>query len=88
MPDPHFRKVLRRRLRLSVCPPGATCHHKRSDGRVCGAPLDPEGHHALTCSGAARNARHNRVRDWVAATHQQCTGAFTETEQHVPQWDR
>jgi hypothetical protein len=89
VPDAHFRLVTRRRLRLHVCPPGARCHNRRRDGRVCGAPLDPDGRHALTCEvGKARTHRHNRLRDWSAATHSACTGALAGTEQHVPQWDR
>eukprot|EP00973_Karenia_brevis_P021011 2889494-Karenia_brevis.AAC.1 len=64
MPDPHFRLALRRRLRLAVCPAGARCNHRRADGRVCGAELDPDGLHALTCEiGKARTLRHDNLRD-------------------------
>jgi hypothetical protein len=89
MPDPHFRIILRRRLRLPVCPAGARCKHRRANGTLCNAELDAEGLHALTCNvGTTRDDRHNTVRDWSANVHQKCTGVHTETEQHVPVWDR
>ena len=89
MPDAHFRIILRRRLRFSVCPPGSRCHHRRQDGSICREALEETGMHALKCEvGRARTHSHDRIRDWVASTHQKCTGAFADTEQHVPQWDR
>ena len=88
MPDPHFLVVLRRRLLMPICPPGATCHHRRPNGVLCGKPLDPWGEHALLCAiGGARDKLHNDLRDWAARTHADCTGIVANTEQHVPQWD-
>eukprot|EP00973_Karenia_brevis_P071261 9900416-Karenia_brevis.AAC.1 len=74
MPDPHFRLALRRRLHFAVCPAGARCNRRRADGTVCGAALDPDGLHALTCEiGKARTPRHSKLRDWYAAMHTLCT---------------
>ena len=49
MPNQHFIISLKDRLRLSVCPPGATCQHRRRNGTLCGQPLDQWGKHALKC---------------------------------------
>ena len=38
--------------------------------------------------GGGYVARHNRIRDWAAATHAACTGLPASTEQRVPEWDR
>ena len=32
-------------------------------------------------------ARHDRIRDWTAATYSECTGLPANTEQRVPAWD-
>ena len=89
MPDQHFQKMLRYRLRLPVCPAGATCQHRRGDGSICGQPLDPHGRHALKCEvGRARSARHNGLRDFTAAFHLKVSGFATATEQRVVAWDR
>ena len=42
------------RLGLSIAETPATC--------VCGAPVDPLGHHALCCTRANRHAVHNALR--------------------------
>ena len=89
MPDQHFQLSLRCRLCLPVCPPGATCQHRRADGSVCGQPLDPHGRHALKCEvGRARLARHNALRDFTAAFHSKVSGFVTAIEQRVVAWDR
>ena len=88
MPDAHFLVVLRRRLLFPVCELGATCKHRTKNGRVCGAPLDSFGMHALCCGiGGARVHRHNSLRDWAASMYTDCVGAVTNIEQHVPEWD-
>jgi hypothetical protein len=89
MPDAHFLTALRDRLLLPVCEEGACCNHRRPDGRLCGAYLDARGRHARMCGiGGGYVARHNRIRDWAAATHAACTGLPASTEQRVPEWDR
>ena len=37
MPDQHSIVSLKARLRLPVCPPGATCQHQRRNGTLCSA---------------------------------------------------
>ena len=70
MPDQHFIISLKDRLRLPVCPPGATCQHRRRNGTLCGQPLDPRGKHALKCEvGPTREARHDSMRDFTAVFH-------------------
>ena len=49
MPDQHFLVALLDRLRLPVCPEGATCKHRKEDGALCGEPLDRRGKHATKC---------------------------------------
>ena len=89
LPDAHFQLLLRDRLLLPVCPAGGSCQHRRSDGRVCGEPLDPRGWHARKCAiGGGLDKRHNAIRDWAASTYTASTGLATSLEQHVPQWDR
>ena len=89
MPDQHFCLMLRDRLRLSVCPPGATCQHRRRDGSLCGAALDARGKHALKCEvGPGREARHNALRDFTAEFHPKVSGYMAVTEQRVSAWDR
>ena len=88
MPDKHFAIALRDRLLLPVCQEGTRCKHRRPDGRLCDALLDPRGHHARKCGiGGAMDARHNSLRDWSATTCVACLGTPALTEQHVPQWD-
>jgi len=92
-PDDHFLVMTRRRLGMTVCPAAARCHHRYATGpkkgQVCGAELDAHGYHALTCpTGFSRKKMHDGIRDWVAETCQECTGAGAETEQRVPEWDK
>jgi len=88
LPNAHFLVTLRDRLLMPVSPEGATCKHRRPDGRLCGQPLDKRGKHARGCKvGGGVCTRHNRIRDWLAATYAECTGLPTTVEQRVPQWD-
>ena len=66
MGDAHFRTSVRRRLRIAW-PAGRAatcCQHRRADGTVCGHPLDPRGHHALTCEvgGGSRSTPRRAAR--------------------------
>ena len=91
MLDQHFTVALRDRLRLSVCPPGATCQHRRKDGTLCGEPLDPRGKHAVKCEvGPTLSARHIAVRDSTAELHPkiEVAGYAACREQRVTSWDR
>ena len=89
LPDAHFLAALKMRLRCLVCPDGTTCQHRRADGTVCGATLDPKGWHAKKCEvGGSRNARHDNMRDWHAPLHTRLTGHHAVKEQRVPGWDR
>ena len=89
MPDQHFLVSLKDRLRLPVCPPGATCQHRRQDGTLCGEPLDSRGKHAIKCEvGPTREARHDGLRDFTAAFHPKVSGYVAVTEQRVTAWDR
>ena len=90
MPDAHFVVEVQGRLRLSVCPEGATCKHIcHTTGRPCGALLDRWGKHARSCGvGGSRDARHDGLRDYIAKNHSNVTGIVANTEQRVPAWDR
>ena len=89
MPDQHFSLMLRDRLRMAVCPPGATCLHRKRDGTLCGEPLGPRGKHAFKCEcGPTRTARHNGLRDFTAEFHPKVTGYSACPEQRVVAWDR
>ena len=89
IPGKHFKVALQDRLLLLVCEEGAHCQHRRSDGTVCGAPLDCRGHHARKCSvGGALGKRHDRIRHHGAGSLAACTGLPASTEQRVPEWDR
>jgi len=89
MPDKHFQVNLADRLRLPVCPPHASCQHRRRDGTLCGQPLDSRGRHAKKCEvGPTREARHNGIRDFTAEFHPKVSGYVAVTEQRVTAWDR
>ena len=89
MPDQHFCLMLRDRLLLGLCPPGATCQHRRVDGTLCGEALDSRGKHALKCEvGGARTARHDAMRDFTAEFHPKVCGYVAVKEQRVSAWDR
>ena len=89
MPDENFQVMLRDCLRLPVCPPGATCQHRRADGSLCGEPLDARGKHALKCEvGPTREARHDGMRDFTVEFHPKVSGHVAAKEQRVTAWDR
>jgi len=89
MPDQHFQHSLKDRLRLRVCPPGATCQHRRQNGTLCGQPLDSRGKHAVKCEvGPTREARHDALRDFTADFHPRVSGYVAVKEQRVTAWDR
>ena len=89
MPEKHFLTMLRDRLRLDVCPPGAFCKHRAQNGTVCGVPLDGRGKHCLKCDiGPTRVARHDGMRDVTAELHPKITGYVACKEQRVTAWDR
>ena len=51
--------------------------------------MDAKGWAARKCGcGYARDARHDRLRDWLAAEHTALTGYAAPTEQRVPAWDQ
>ena len=89
MPDKHFVVMLQDRLRLTVCPAGSRCQHRREDGTVCNEPLDLRTKHALKCPcGPTRSGRHDSLRDVTAGLHRRATGLITIREQRVSAWDR
>ena len=89
MPEQHFEVMSRDRLRRPVCPPGATCQHRREDGTLCGEPLDERSKHALKCEvGRTRTARHDGLRDCTANLHPKVSGYVATKEQRVTAWDR
>ena len=51
--------------------------------------MDPRGKHAIKCAvQGLKLKQHNKIRDWGAKTWEECSGMPTNTEQHVPEWDR
>ena len=83
----HYLTALRYRTHTPQ-PPGAhsQCQHKNNT-RTCLHPLDPHGHHALTCAvGGYTITKHNHLRDilyrWL------CDMGYTcHREQHTPELD-
>ena len=89
MPAKHFQTMLQDRLRLNVCPAGATCQHRRANGTLCGQPLDGRGKHALKCEvGPTRTGRHDGLRNSTATFHTKVCGYVAAKEQRVVAWDR
>ena len=89
MPDKHFLTMLRHRLRLDVCLPGAFCKHRAQDGTVCGVPLDSRAKHCLKCEvGPTHVARHDGMWDVTAELHPKITQYVGCKEQRVTAWDR
>ena len=69
MLDVQFAVFCRSRLYLDLPCMTGTCQHRRPNGTVCGAALDPKGVHAKTCPvGGWRVRRHNTgvniLADW------------------------
>ena len=89
MPDQHFLLMLKDRLRLPLCPPGALCQHRRVNGTLCGELLDSRGKHCLKCEiGGSRDGRHDALRDFTADFHPKVSGYIAAKEQRVTAWDR
>ena len=91
IPDAHFRRALRRRLRIRPQDGGGFCKrcYKGSGGGPCGQALDPRGLHARVCKvGGGIIRRHDRIRDWLAKWIGQMLGQEVSTEQYVGKWDR
>ncbi|CAK0898926.1 unnamed protein product, partial [Prorocentrum cordatum] len=64
MADAQFAVATLRRFGVNCCPTGATCKNRKPTGEVCGAALDPEGHHGAICEcGGGFVRRHDSVRD-------------------------
>ena len=61
--DEQFAVSLRARLDMHQCVgPTAKCQHKKSNGQVCGRPLDRRGTHAMCCGcGGWTGRRHDEV---------------------------
>jgi hypothetical protein len=49
----------------------------------CGSPLDPFGDHALSCTACGLYARHNRLRNALAAEYSS-SGQAVQLEVHLP----
>ena len=91
IPDAHFIRALRRRLRVRPSEMGGTCRHKNkgNGGALCGQALDARGLHARVCnSGGGILRRHDRIRDWLAKWIGKMLGQEVPTEQYVGKWDR
>ena len=95
MEDRVFGIAVRRRLlmkgaRLLGVPSVVTqCPNRAKNGTVCGATVEADMRHALTCqSGGGRNTRHNAVRDFLARWVQERVDSTVLTEQIVSQWAR
>ena len=87
MPRKHYLTALRYRTHTpQPTSTHDTCQHK-NDKRTCQHPLDPYGHHALTCAiGGYTTTKHNHLRDilhrWLSDMGHTC-----HREQHVPELD-
>jgi hypothetical protein len=89
MPDRHFQVALQDRLRMPLCPYGARCQHRRTNGTLCNEPLDSRGKHAKKCEiGPCRTGRHDELKHFTAAFHRKVTGYVAVKEQRVSAWDR
>ena len=95
--DAEFTINLRRRLRLHLATPGATCTHMRRSARqqghsasdapdaACSAPLDVHADHAIQCMiGGDHNAIHDAGADEIARMQQQA-GLRSRREVYLPQ---
>ena len=62
--DAQFAISMRHRLGLALPGCQGQCQHRRSDGSICGAALDPHGTHARYCAvGGWLVRRHDAGRD-------------------------
>ena len=80
VPDAVYQFAVRLRLGLPLAEVGDPCKvYKQTAHRTCGCPLSAHADHAPGCALAARNARHNALRDWWAKLVQEAGGrALTE----------
>ena len=88
MPRKHYLTALRYRAHapISYTTTSNLCQHTNTK-RTCLHPLDPQGHHALTCQiGGQPTQKHNHLRDilynWLVSW-----GFFCQREQRVPELD-
>ena len=91
MPDAHFTVAVRHRLRANVFPTTTgECQHTYVDSRRrCGHALDARGRHSRVCKiGGGVDARHNKIRDWLAKFVSSMIGREALTEQFAPHWNR
>ena len=82
--DEQFVIAARVRLMLPVPRGQGLCQHIRADGRLCGAALDAEGVHAMTCLvGAWATRRHDSCCIGIAA-YAESNGSTAEREVTLP----
>ena len=87
--DAQFAVATLRRFGTHCCPTGATRRNRKSTGEVCGAALDPEGHHGAICEcGGGLVRRHDSVRDTLQKRLHEHLGASTHIEQRVAEMGR
>jgi hypothetical protein len=80
----HFKIAANMRLKKPQTPQPTHCH-RHTDTRTCNHHVCPQLHHALNCPfGPYRSARHNAVRDTIAALIQRITGQEPLKEQQLP----
>ena len=73
--DEAFAFAVRLRLGLRLASEGDRCSVYNQTSRTpCGLPLSPFADHAAGCARAARNARHNFLRDWWIAVVREAGG--------------
>ena len=88
MPRKHYLTALRYRTHAPITYTQSSnlCQHTNTK-RTCLHPLDPQGHHALTCQiGGQPTLKHDHLRDilhkWLVNW-----GFFSQREQRVPELD-
>ena len=60
--DEHFAIAVKLRMGLPLPTGGGCCRRRGGDGRVCGAPLDSSGKHAISCMcGGLTVQKHNSL---------------------------
>ena len=86
LPDAVYQFAVRLRLGLPLAEAGDLCQvYNNTTHRVCGCQLSVHADHAPGCARAARNARHNALRDWWASLVQEA-GGRAHTEQWVTEY--
>ena len=88
MPRKHYLTAMRYRAHapITFTRTSNLCQHTNAR-RTCHHPLDPQGHHALTCQiGGQPTLKHDHLRDtlhkWLVKW-----GYFSQREQRVPELD-